>query len=116
MKIVNMKRTAADKKAQSNKYKTLGGPDSEDYAYGHRISLDDEHIQKLGLGDSIKDGDPVHVVAHGKVTSSSSNSRNGKAERRIEIQLHRMGVEKTAKKASLSDAIDDGIKNAKAED
>lgn len=103
MKLVSLKLTAADKKAQKEKYSTAIPSSGEDYGYGMCISLDKAALEKLGLTPSSFDvGDEVAFEGTGTIKalrqdkSSSYNSSN------VEIQITKLGVEG----GSAEDAID----------
>lgn len=96
MKLVSMKRTAADKKAREKEMnKPLGYGESDDIPYGLRVDLDHEALKKLGMdsGELPSPGDKMklHSIAH--VGEVSEHKRNGKTERRMTLHLHQMGVE-----------------------
>lgn len=109
MKLVDMKRTKAEiKERDTIRCEPLGG---EQYPYGTRITLENEAIDKIGLDSLPKVGSKVTVQAMGVITSVSSNeSSTGRKDRRIEIQLQKLGVEPGA--ASMKDAVDDAVEEA----
>lgn len=92
------------------------------YKYGHRITLDHDDMDKLGIDELPKVGHKVHVVAHGEVTHASDEEHQdheGKTRRhkRVEIQLKKMHVAKASeKKPTIRDAVESGIKDASDEE
>jgi len=88
--MVDMKRTKAEKKARdSAKPSSL----EDDYPYGHRVHLDHDDMEKLGM-DMPQVGDKFHLRAHAHVASASEDSREGgKKHRRIELHLRKMAIE-----------------------
>jgi len=87
------------------------------YSYEHRITLNGEDADKLGIGTP-KVGDVFDVEGHGHVMSvSQQESENGKSERRIELQMKRMAAKarKGGGKSAL-DTVSDAVDKAPAED
>jgi hypothetical protein len=107
MKLVDMKRTKAEKTARENECKVpLGG---DDYPYGLNLHLDNDQLKKLGIDTLPKAGDTLTLQAKCKVISSSQRERDGgKPERTLEIQLQKVALTKGAGSMveALSDAID----------
>lgn len=87
--LVDMKRTAADKKAEAEKWeKPYSG---DDYGYGMSISLDNAALEKLGVGD-LDAGETVNLVAECAITADRVETINGKKERSLTIQIHKMAL------------------------
>lgn len=109
MALKSMKTTKADLKARQ---KTYAKPmsDGEDYPYGLRITLDADALKKLGVTSLPKTGAYVTVQAECCVKSTSIDDRNGRTERRIELQIENMEV--TLPKQSAEDAISDAVSKA----
>ena len=70
------------------------------YPYGLCLSLDEDILEKLGLGDEElpEVGDMIHLVAMARVTSCSESEReNAKGEKekccRIELQITHLAAE-----------------------
>ena len=104
MKLMNMKRTKAEKTAREKGWRDGPWVEGEgDYHHGLRVSLDHDSMNKVGMKDTPKPGDEYRIEAHGRVVSASDNSRDGQKspDRRVEILIHRMGAEPRA-------ASDDG--------
>lgn len=96
---------------------SLGKEVPNPYSYEHRITLNGEDADKLGIGTP-KVGDVFDTHAEGHVTSvSQSESENGKKAHRIEIQLKRMAAKarKGGGKSAL-DTVSDAVDKAPAED
>lgn len=84
---------------------------SSPYSYEHRITLDQNALDKLGIEGVPNVGDKFHVMGHGEVVNvSSHSSEDGSKSTRVELQMKKMGVRK--KGGGLSDAINSGIKDA----
>jgi hypothetical protein len=98
-KMVPIKRTAADKKAEREKYDkpaSIGGGD--DYPYSSRLELDHETLGKLGLhdGELPNTETPIEMTVRGHVSRSENHMVDGESRRRLEIQVthlpHRLGI------------------------
>lgn len=119
--MMDMKRTKADKKAESEKYDghKLG---EDDYPYGLSIRLDHHSLKKLGMheGHLPKVGSKLKIHAHAHVKSAGENSRdNGHKERHLELELRHMSVEghepgkgKGAEKDGDTEEMNKGMKHA----
>lgn len=94
--------------------KSVGKITQEPYSYEHRITLDQDTLDKLGI-ETPKVGDKYHVLGHGEVKSVSQHEGPGDKSTRVELQLKRMGMKPAAKKGSLRDAVNAGIKQAEEE-
>lgn len=91
MALVSVKLTAADKKAQKDKWSEPY--EGDDFPYGLTIDLDDRMVRKLGL--NLKDfplDAKVEVTATAYVKSTSENKRNGKEERSMCLQIEALEV------------------------
>jgi hypothetical protein len=94
VKMTDMKRTKADKKAEDEKYAShkMGG---DDYPYGLTVSLDHHGLKKLGMHDSLpKVGSKLMLHAHAHVKSAREEMREGgKKHRHVELELRHMAIE-----------------------
>lgn len=91
-KMVDMKRTPPEKKAEA--VSVAGTDDGPMYPYGLCLSLGEEEMAKLGLDADCTVGETVHLFALAKVTSCSSNeTENGGKRCRIELQITDMAAE-----------------------
>lgn len=83
------------------------------YPYGTRISLGEDEMQKLGM-DMPKVGQKIHLRGHGVVHSASqSESAGGKPRRNVELQLHKISIEKRGgDPGSMTDAVRNGVDEA----
>ena len=67
--------------------------DTPRYPYGLEINLDDDAIDKLGLGDGLSVGDEVMITAKAKVTRKSGyETLVGDAENSVALQITDMEV------------------------
>lgn len=103
MKLVDIKRTKADRKAEQERYSTADELGGDDYPWGLNLRLDDATIKKIGLGDVDAD-QAVRVYAEAFVSEDTVNKRNGKSVRNVTLQITKLAV---AQSESDDDAADD---------
>lgn len=86
---------------------------SSPWSYEHRITLDQNALDKLGI-DVPDVGDKFHVMGHAEVSNvSSHSSEDGSKSTRVELQMKKMGMRKKgAGPSSATDAVNAGIKEA----
>lgn len=108
MALKSMKVTKADRKEREKGYAIAPGG-GEDYPYGLRISLDADSMKKLGITSLPKAGKTVKVVAECCVKSTSVDDRDGRTERRMELQIEKMDVdiEDESAEEAIGRAIDE---------
>jgi hypothetical protein len=106
MQIVNLKRSADDKKAEKARHKAMGwtdAPEPHDYPQGAQINLGEGEMEKLGLTTLPKAGDEVTFTGRGKVITVHSEAQQGKdPSERVEIQITHMGLAKNSTKPAVS--------------
>lgn len=102
-KLVDMKRTKKERK-ETNKCIPYEG---EKYAYGLRVCLGEEEIDKLGLTMPTT-GETFRLVAMAKVSSTSTNERDGETRKSIDFQIMKLSVEK--EEGSALDAVNKALK------
>jgi len=99
--------------------KNVGSIKPDPYSYEHRITLNSDNLEKMGMDLSdLKPGDKFHVLGHGEVTSVSQNhdTMGGKTGR-AELQLKKMGLKKgSGKGGGLLGAVNKGISEANNSD
>lgn len=83
------------------------------YSYEHRIGLDQNTLDKLGV-DVPKVGDQFHVMGHGEVTSVSQNDGENGPNTNVQMQLKKLGLRKKGA-SGLKDAIEKGISEANSD-
>lgn len=114
-KLVDMKYSAKEKAdrnnpgiaSQTDKY------DGPDYPYGLNLTLEHDHLKKLGITTLPKVGSYVNVNARALVTSvRQSETTKGKPNRCVELQLQKIGVGNDGP-GSAVEAIDEGLEDAK---
>lgn len=69
-----------------------------DYPYGLQITLCDEQLEKLGLGDDCEKDDAVRFEAYAVVTNVSRNDGTMGKSCRVELQIRKMKVLETDEK------------------
>lgn len=97
MKMVNLKRTAADKAAETKRHKAMGWdnpPEPHDYPQGARVNLGEGELEKLGIKKLPKAGDVFTVTGKVRVVTVHSESEQGKdPTERLELQITHLGME-----------------------
>jgi hypothetical protein len=114
VKLADMKRS----KESLGDTNTPGKISPDPYSYEHRISLDQDALDKLGVTETPKVGDVFHVMGHGHVHSvDSSQDLNGKNRLHVGLQMRKMGVQKkgTPKAEGAFNAVSKGVDEANAE-
>lgn len=88
-KLVSMKITPAEMKKRQEPAETIGGGDRPAYPYGLSVRLDDDALEKLGIGEDLPEAESVMVlIAKVEVTSASSIDRAGGGKSRsVELQI-----------------------------
>lgn len=111
-KMANLARSK-----ESLKPKNVGKIGPDPYSYDHRISLNQDNLDKLGV-DTPKVGDQYHVMGHAEVRSVSQNDHGaGDKSTRVELQMKRMGLKpKTSGGGGLRGAVDSGIAQAQSDE
>lgn len=102
---------------ESLKPKSVGKITQEPYSYEHRITLDQDTLDKLGI-DTPKVGDNYHVMGHAEVKSVSQNDHGaGNKSTRVELQFKRMGMKpKAAGSGGMLGAVSKGVADAQSEE
>jgi hypothetical protein len=110
VKLADMKRSK-----ESLSPKNVGKISPDPYSYEHRISLDEDAMDKLGMNELPKVGDKYHVHGIAHVASVNMNQdTGGKKRKRVELQFHQMGVAPAPKSSTggAKGAVESGIKDA----
>jgi hypothetical protein len=107
-----MKSLAFSKAEQKerNSPKTCTPYEGDKYPYGLRLDLNSDVMKKLDVSSLPKTGGEVTIRAKAKVVSTSINDRDGKQEKRMELQIIAMEIDMP--EASAEDAIFDGMPKA----
>lgn len=109
-KLIDLKRTKQDVKKEKEGYNTVCGPGRDDYSYGLRIILDNRELEKLGIDTLPKAGAKMTIEAVCEVIETSTNSRDGKDEQRMTLQIQKLALTKGG--GSMEDAIEKGVAEA----
>lgn len=92
---------------------SVGKISPDPYSYEHRISLDQDALDKLGVGETPKVGDKFHVLGVAHVHSVNSDSYAGsKPKTSVGLQFHHMAVQPAGSKESAFDAVSKGVDEA----
>jgi hypothetical protein len=106
MKLVSLKRTPAEKKADENRYKTASPSTGDDYGYGLCISLDKSALAKLGVKPSDFDvGDEVSFEGRGVIKALRQDKSSNYDSSNVEIQIHDIGIEGGSAEGAVLRAI-----------
>lgn len=112
-KMVDLKRTAAERKAERAKYDKPGHIGGDDYGYGLTVRLDHEHLKKLGITKMPKAGDVLHLHSKAHVKSTSEHSEDGGDRKHMELELRHMAIGAT-ERAKEEDVQEGNLTGAKA--
>lgn len=112
----NFKMANLARSKESLKPKNVGKIGPDPYSYEHRITLNQDTLDSLGIKVP-KVGDKYHVMGHAEVKSVSQNDHGaGDKSTRVELQFKRMGMRPHAKGGGgMLGAVNDGIKQAESE-
>ncbi len=98
MKMINLKRSAEDKKVEKKRHEAMGftnPPEPHDYPQGARINLGEGELEKLGLSKLPKADEEVTFTGRGRIVTVHSEAEQGKdPTERVEIQITHLGLEK----------------------
>jgi hypothetical protein len=93
VKMADMKRSKASLQSGN-----IGKISPDPYSGAHRITLDQDALNKLGVTETPKVGDVFHVMGEGHVHSvSSDSSLAGSGRLSVGLQMRKMGIQKKAK-------------------
>ena len=88
VKPVDMARTAAEKKAEAQRYEPSDKPaDQPDYPYGLKLRLDDATLKKLGIAEIPKPGVEMRIEGRACVVSARQSADEKGADRNVELQI-----------------------------
>lgn len=91
-KLVDMKRTKAEIKADIKNYDTLAG--QHEYPWGLEIRLEDEELNKLGIKNLPNVGQAMTLTIYVEVQSATETKMaDGKTNRCVCLQITRMGAD-----------------------
>jgi len=94
MTMIDMKFTKSEKKDEAKE--AMVGPSGQpaDYPWGLCIRLESEELNKLGLTEPPKVGEPINFSCVGRVTSFNQQSRmGGEEETAVGIQIEQMEID-----------------------
>jgi len=114
-KIAGVKLADMKRPKESLSPKNVGSISPDPYSYGHRISLDQDALDKLGVTETPKVGDVFHILGQAHVHSVDSHEMTGgKPNLSVGLQFKKMGIHSkgTPKKGGALEAVSKGIKEA----
>ncbi len=105
MEMIDVKRTAADKEAEREKWES--SPSSQDdYPYGLTLFFDNDTLKKLGLLDTDFDaGQPVNVTIEGFISEDSVRQVNGEVSRSMTVQTRKIAVSQEKESTDVQSAL-----------
>lgn len=93
-KLVDLARTKAEKKEESDRWEKGMTEDRPDYPYGLTLSLDHATLKKMGMTDHDFDtGQPVTITAEAMITEDRIETINGEKRHSISLQVQKMGLD-----------------------
>lgn len=114
MKLKSMKISAKERKADQEKWSKPISPDGGEYPYGLRLTLDDKTLKKLGIDELPEVGEYITLEAECCVVSTSQNKNTGRDERRLELQIEKLGCEEDDDEdESAEDAVSKAVDKAR---
>jgi hypothetical protein len=113
-KMVDLKRTPAERKAEKEKYDKPGHLGGDDYGYGLTVRLDHEHLKKLGVTKMPKAGDTLHIHSKAHVKSTSEHSEGGGDRKHMELELRHMAIGAQADDDNTDDDAENNLAGAKS--
>lgn len=113
VKMANMAKPKVSLKPGS-----VGKETPDPFSYNHRITLDQDALDKMGVAGTPKVGDVFHVLGQGHVHSVSSDATSSGKSLQVGIQLRKLGMKPksnakdAAPKSGALEAVNKGIKEA----
>lgn len=112
----NFKMADLRRAKESLSPKTVGKETPSPYSYEHRITLDGDTLDKLGI-DIPSVGDKFHALGHAEVTHVSQSQDPGSKSTRVELQFKKMGLKPKGSglgnaQSGLRGAVDKGVTDA----
>ncbi len=105
MEMMDMKMTPEMKKKMTGEVAPSGSADGPEYPYGSTITLEDDHVDGMGMGGA-KAGDEMEMVGTVKVIGTRSEDRQGGGKRKsVELQITKMGMVPARKKTDPKKAL-----------
>lgn len=109
-KMVSLKRTAAEKKAEKDRYSKPMS--SDEYDYCTRLTLDGKTLEKLGLDVTKLDVDQKVTITAKAFVKSLRSAKGTEYDRdSLELQMTDIAID-TTKKSGAIDALSKGIEDA----
>lgn len=91
MDLIDMKHSPKEREEESEEAKEQKGPE---YPWGLKITLGEDELEKLGLGENPKSGEEFEIHAKGFVCEERESSSDDYGDdRSVTIQLTSVGLE-----------------------
>lgn len=97
VKMVSLKKTAADRAAEKKamgEASNITGPDQNE---GVMVHLDHNHLTKMGLHGDLKSGDGIEFHGKGEVERSETRSTPDGDRHSASLRIHKAGYERDVK-------------------
>lgn len=93
-KLVDMKYTKAEAKAEAEEYSKPSLDNEPRYPWGLQIRLEDEELKKLGITDLPEVGAEFHLTVVAEVQSATeSKMASGRTDRCVCLQITMLGID-----------------------
>lgn len=93
-KLVDMKYTRAEAKAEAEKYSSPSPDNEPQYPWGLQIRLEDEELSKLGITSLPDVGGEFHLTVVAQVQSATeSKMASGRTDRCVCLQITMLSVD-----------------------
>lgn len=94
--MTSMKMTPKMKREMSPEVASSGS-NAPEYPYGTKLTVEDDHVHKLGMDDAMV-GEEVMVTGKGKVVACRKNDmEGGKGKKSVEVQMTEMKMDRGMK-------------------
>lgn len=91
--LVDLARTKAEKKAESDRWEKASAEERPDYPYGLNLFLDYDTLKKLGMTDHDFDaGLPVTIHAEAMISEDRVEVINGDKRHSVSLQIQKMAI------------------------
>lgn len=102
--LIDMAITPKEMKEEYGAPGLAATPSTPIYPYGLCISLCNDELELLDLGNDCEPGDMMHMECIAKVTSVSKNDTTDGTKTRVELQIMGMALNPEAHEAAEEDA------------
>jgi len=96
VKMVSLKKSAADRKAEKDAMGETAMANPRDEDMGVTVHLDHHHLTKMGVHGDLKSGDGVEFHGKGQVERSETRSTPDGDKHSATLRIHRAGMDHDA--------------------